>query len=101
MLSNRFHYVDDNYGKAHVLGGDSKQNKEIKVMKVEEKPSTPSPKPLSNKDRLLAMGFSPVVVGIAVDENPNSSLDDLVQIALSLSTEGNGKKLSVWEVAVR
>ena len=93
--------VDEPYGKAYVLGGDTQQNKEIKAMEVKEKPSDPIPKPPSNKDQLLAMGFSPVVVSMAVDENPNAGFDDLVQIALALSTEGNTKELSAWDAAVR
>lgn len=99
-MSNRFQCVDDYYGKAHVLGGDKQQEKEIKSMEVVEKPSDPIPAPLSNKDRLLAMGFSPVVVSMAVDENPNTSFDDLIQIALALSTEGRAEELSAWDAAV-
>lgn len=65
-------------------------------MEVEEKPSDPIPEPRSNKDRLLAMGFSPIVVSMAVDENPNTPFDDLIQIALALSTEGRVEELSAW-----
>ena len=99
-MSNRFQCVDDYFGKAHVLGGDKQQEKEIKPMEVEEKPSDPIPEPRSNKDRLLAMGFSPIVVSMAVDENPNTPFDDLIQIALALSTEGRAEELSAWDAAV-
>ena len=87
-MSNRFQCVDDYFGKAYVLGGDKQQEKKIKPMEGEKKPSDPIPEPLSNKDRLLAMGFSPVVVSMAVDENPNTPFDDLIQIALCPRREG-------------